>query len=260
MLRLIITPILFSAVIILMFSCANRKKIVYFQGNLGKTDLINIGFPILQVDDMITITVMGMDAEAVKPFNLATYGSYPGTEINPSQNQSLLPGYIIDINGEIDFPVIGKIKIAGLNRTEAAALIATKLKEYIKDPIINVRLINFRITVLGDVARPGTYTMQSERVTLIDAIGIAGDLNLTAVRKNVLIIREINGSKTETVVDMTKNEIFNSPVYYLKQNDIIYVEHNRAKKNSSVVNLSTVSVIVSLTSILITLATLTSLR
>ncbi|MCW3076537.1 MAG: sugar transporter [Bacteroidetes bacterium] len=243
-----------AALCFVCFSCVNRKKIVYFQGDVPvKSDTLKLNSPKLQSDDLLSITVMGLDAEAVKPFNLSTYGSYYGKEVNAGQGDPALAGYLIDSKGEIDFPVIGKLKLTGLNRSEAAIYISSKLKDYVKDPMVNLRIMNFKITILGDVARPATYTIPNERITLIEAIGLAGDLNLSGKRKNVLVIRDMDGKKTETRVDLTNNEVFNSAVYYLKQNDVIYVEHNRAKRNAAGVNLATVSVLVSLTSIVITL-------
>lgn len=246
--------VLFS---VILFSCANKKKIIYFQGDKKINSESNKNFnTILRNDDLLSITVMGMDGEAVKPFNLATYGNSSlnnnGSEI--SGNNKI--GYLIDANGQIEFPVIGKIKIAGLNRSEASEFIKEKLKDYLKDPMVNIQILNFKITILGDINRPGTYSIPNERVTLIEAIGMAGDLNLSGIRKNILVIRDMDGNKTETRVDLTSKEIFNSPVFYLQQNDVVYIEHNRAKKNSSVINVASISIFVSLTTLVLTSITL----
>jgi polysaccharide export outer membrane protein len=160
-------------------------------------------------------------------------------------------GYLIDENGKINFPLIGEIQLAGLTRTEATNLIQNKLREFINDAIVTLRIQNFKITILGDVKIPGTYNIPNERLTLIEAIGLAGDLNITGVRNNVLVIREENGIKKEYRLDLTKNDIFTSPVYYLNQNDVVYVEPNRAKRNTSIVS-STAGIFISVASLVIT--------
>jgi polysaccharide export outer membrane protein len=215
-----------------MFSCVNKKKIIYFQGDKAiASDTTKKHSALLKIDDLLTITVMSMDAEATKPFNLSTYGTNQNSMNSTSSSNNGPKGYLIDENGEITFPVIGKIKLVGLNRTQAGELIKEKLKDYLKDPIVHIEIQNFNITILGDVSKPGNYTVNHERITLIEAIGMAGDLNISGLRKNVLVIRDNEGKKTETRVDLTNKELFNSPVFYLQQNDIVYVEQNRSKKN-----------------------------
>jgi polysaccharide export outer membrane protein len=143
--------------------------------------------------------------------------------------------YLVDVNGNIEFPVLGTLKLGGLDRVQATALIKNLLKEYIKDPIINLRTVNFKVTVLGEVHKPGSYTIQNDRVTILEALGLAGDLTIQAERKNMLVIREENGKKTYNRVDMTSEEFFNSSVYYLTQNDVIYVQPNNSRIKSSAV-------------------------
>ncbi len=240
-----------------LFSCVNKKKIIYFQGDKAiASDTTKKHSPLLKIDDLLMITVMSMDAEATKPFNLSTYGANQNS-LNSTANSNTGPkGYLIDENGEIAFPVIGKIKLAGLNRTRACDLIKEKLKDYLKDPIVHIEIQNFNITILGDVSRPGNYTVNHERITLIEAIGMAGDLNISGLRKNVLVIRDNNGIKTETRVDLTNKELFNSPVFYLQQNDIVYVEQNRPKKNTAAINPTSITLILTSITLLITLITL----
>lgn len=240
-----------------IFSCVNKKKIIYFQGDKAiASDTTKKHSPLLKIDDLLMITVMSMDAEATKPFNLSTYGANQNSINNPSGSNTGPKGYLIDENGEIAFPVIGKIKLAGLNRTQACDLIKEKLKDYLKDPIVHIEIQNFNITILGDVSKPGNYLVNHERITLIEAIGMAGDLNISGLRKNVLVIRDNNGSKTETRVDLTNKELFNSPVFYLQQNDIVYVEQNRSKKNSGAINATSITLIISITTLGITLLNL----
>jgi polysaccharide export outer membrane protein len=243
-------------------ACTSKKNIIYFQGVSESGSEVNKNFiPVLKTDDLLSITVMGIDADAVKPFNLPVsllnnniVGSY--TQGNPTP-----PGYLIDVLGNIDFPVIGKIKVGGLTRDAAVELIKQKLDNnkdsiYVKNPNVNIRILNYKVTVLGEVRNPGTFTIPNERITLPEALGIAGDLLITGVRKNVLVVRDIDGKKTETRVDLTSKKLFSSPVYYLTQNDIVYVEPNRARINSSVVNTSNISLVVSVISLLVTMAVL----
>jgi len=137
--------------------------------------------------------------------------------------------YLIDKNGNIEFPVLGTIKIGGLTRNEANDLMKEKLSEYIKDPIVNIRLANFTITVLGEVSKPGTFTIQDEKISLTEVLGLAGDLTIYGRRDNVFLIREVDGQKRYTQFDLTSINVVNSPNYYLAQNDVIYVEPNRAR-------------------------------
>ncbi len=246
-----------SIIIFLSFliSCTSKKNMIYFQGSIGNTDTNKNYNPTLKTDDILSITVIGMDEQTMKPFNL------PVSNINQnnggySQGTTTPPGYLIDSNGDIDFPVLGKIKLAGLNRTAAIDLIKDQLKPYLIHPTVLIRILNYKITVLGEVKNPGTFNIPNERITLLEAIGIAGDLQITGIRKNVLVIRDVDGKKTETRVDLTSKNLFSSPVYYLQQNDLVYVEPNRAKINSSVVTTANVSLIISVISIFVTIAVL----
>jgi len=236
--------------LVALASCASKKNLVYFQGNT-KSDSTNYS-SIYHTDDLLSITVSSMDEVASKPFNLTISSISSDGKLNGVPSQV---SYLIDESGMIDFPVIGKIKLAGLSKAKAIDLFKEKLQEYVTDPIVNITILNFKITVLGDVARPGTYPITGERVTLPQALGFASDLAITGVRKNVLVIRDVDGKKTETRVDLTSNDLFKSPVYYLCQNDVIYVEPNKTMINSSR-NSATTSIVISATSLLITLIAL----
>jgi polysaccharide export outer membrane protein len=246
----------FAFVFALLFSsCKPRKELVYYQNidslvasNQSDTYEIKI-----QPDDLLTIIVSAEDAESAMPFNLTTISVASGS--GSIGGQQSLQTYLVDSNGTIDFPVLGKIQVGGLLRTELIKLLETKLVKYIKNPIINIRRMNFKISVQGEVNSPGTYTMNSDRVTLIEAISLARDLTIYGRRDNVLIIREVNGVKSFNRVDITKADFINSPFYYLTQNDVIYVEPNKVKINGAAVGSNT-GVIISVTSILITLITL----
>ncbi|MEZ4855966.1 MAG: polysaccharide biosynthesis/export family protein [Gelidibacter sp.] len=239
--------------LIILSSCATRKDVVYFQDEpISKTEIQNFNTELVyNTDDLLTIDVSSLDPEASKPFNLSAV-SYSESVIS-AQGNLKMQTYLINAKGEIEFPVLGTLKIGGMTRSEATNYLKERLSEYIKNPIVNIRLANFTITVIGDVNKPGTYTIQDERITLPEALGLAGDLSNTALRKNILLIREVNGEKRFAKLDLTSVGIVNSPMYYLAQNDVIYVEPNNAKIKSSTYNPNT-AVIISAISTLATIA------
>ncbi|QLE02790.1 polysaccharide biosynthesis/export family protein [Galbibacter sp. BG1] len=203
-------------------SCGSRKDIVYLQNaQQFETEVETNTFePKFKVDDILSIYISSFDMAATAPFNLSK-----GTGENVEELE-----YIIDKEGNIDFPVLGKIKLLGLSTSEAKELFRSKLTEegYLKDPIVNIRIKNFRVTVLGQVRQPGTYSIAGERITILEAIGLAGDLEIKGRRENVLVIRDFNGVKTYTRINLTTKEFIHSPVYYLTQNDVVYVEPNNS--------------------------------
>jgi polysaccharide export outer membrane protein len=232
--------------------CKTREKIVYLQDNTKFGSSQNVAFdPTIKVDDFVTIKVLGIDPEAVVPFNIPiTSTTLAGGYV---QGAPTPPGYVVDFEGNIDFPVVGKIKISGLKRSEATQLLKSKLEPYVQNPTILFKILNYKITVLGDVRNPGTFTIPNEKVTIFEAIGIAGDLLITGKRNNVKVIRESDTGRKEFIVDLTSSDVFNSPVFYLQQNDLVYVEPNRSKINSSIINTSNVSLVLSSVSVLLTI-------
>lgn len=239
--------------ILLFTSCASKKEVVYFQ-NTGSFETIvdkNSFTPKFKVDDLVNIHVSTLDPEASVPFNLFRGASEGG--LRPEQVD-----YLIDQDGEIDFPVIGKVKISGLSAQEVRVLLRKKLEDYLKDPIINIRLQNFTVTVLGQVNRPGTYPVNGERITILEALGLAGDLGVKGVRENVMVIRDFDGTKVYTRIDLTKKEAMSSPVYYLTQNDVVYVEPNQsAITSSSLDNRATIAISIASTLITATVILIT---
>lgn len=186
----------------------------------------------MQPADLLSITVSSIDPNAVAIFNLpATSFLRPGqTELTTTP---VLQSYLVDANGCIDFPVVGRIKVAGLTRMELTDMLKDKISQYVKEPLVNVQILNFKVSVLGEVNAPGAKGISNDRVTILDAITMANDLNIYGNRKNVLLIREINGKKEFHRFDLTSSDIFTSPYFYLKQNDVIYVEPNKARQNAS---------------------------
>ncbi|MBU2945674.1 polysaccharide biosynthesis/export family protein [Zobellia uliginosa] len=238
-------PILIIS-LVLLSSCASRKEVVYFQ-NTGDFETLvdkNSFTPKFKVDDLISIYVSTLDSEASAPFNLLRGASEGGIRAEQVD-------YLIDKDGEIDFPVIGKVKIAGLSGEEVRVLLRNKLSDYLKDPIINIRLRNFSVSVLGEVNRPGTYPVDGERITILEALGLASDMTIKGRRENVMVIRDFDGTKVYTRIDLTKKEALSSPVYYLTQNDVVYVEPNNSAIKSSTLD-ARMGIAVSIASLLIT--------
>lgn len=239
------------------FSCAPRKDLVYYQNIDGmpskeKTKSYEVT---IQPDDLLMIIVSTEDPEIAMPFNLKTASIVLPNRQDIARGQETNQLYLVDSAGFIDFPVLGKLKIAGMNRTEVLKMLRDKITVYIKNPVINLRIMNFKISVQGEVGFPGIYPVNSERITLIEALAMAKDLTIYGVRKNILIIREVDGVKSYHRVDITQADFINSPYYYLAQNDVIYVEPNKNRINGAAIG-TNAGIIISVTSLLITLITL----
>ena len=207
-----------------LLSCgASKEEVVYFQDIANFETQVNTNVVItkFKVDDLIGIFVSSLNPETSAPFNLFRGDPNRGGG-SPEQVD-----YLVDQAGEIDFPVIGKVKVEGLSPDELRIVLRDRLSEYLKDPIINIGLRNFTVTVLGNVNNPGTYPVSGEQITILEALGLAGDLTITGVRDNVLVIRDYSGTKVYNRIDLTSKNMTKSPVYYLTQNDVVYVEPNK---------------------------------
>jgi polysaccharide export outer membrane protein len=232
--------------------------LVYYQGieGLAAQENSNSYEIKIQPDDLLMIIVSAEDPEIALPFNLHIITLQAvGSQSANAMGQQTQQLYLVDASGFIEFPVLGKLKVSGLSRTAVLQMLQQKIELYIKNPIVNLRIMNFKVSVQGEVNLPGTYNVASERVTLIEALTMAKDLTVYGKRNNILIIREIDGVKSYNRVDITNANFINSPFYYLAQNDVVYVEPNKTKINGSVIGSNT-GVIISITSILITLITL----
>lgn len=240
---------------LILFSCASKKDLIYFQNiNTIQTNQSAETYePKLQQDDMLMIIISSAEPEAAIPYNLPAVAVLQNGANAAGQLQ--FQTYLIDNNGNIEFPVLGTIKLAGLTRTQAVDKIKTMLGKYIKDPIVNFRITNYKVSIIGEVNRPGVINLQTERVTLPEALAQAGDLTIFGNRKNILVIRESTGVKTYNFVDITKVGFVDSPFYYLDQNDVVYVEPNQTRINSSVIG-PDIAVIFSALSVLLTVAAL----
>lgn len=247
----------FLLLLIVCFSCGSKKDVVYYQNIDGMAAQQNpSSYEIkIQPDDLLMIIVSADDPEVALPFNLKTFSISTNNRLDAARGQETVQLYLVDQSGAIEFPVIGKLKVSGLTRTEVLQLLQEKISTYIKSPIINLRIMNFKISLQGEVNLPGTFPITSERVTLVEALSMAKDLTIYGRRDNILVIREINGVKSYNRVDITKSDFINSPFYYLAQNDVVYVEPNKTRINSSAVGPNT-SVIISAISILVSLSVL----
>jgi len=240
-------------------SCVSRKDIAYFQG-LDKIEnqavALQNGLEI-KPNDLLTISVSAYNMEAAQPFNLPVIGATGGgldAGLRVSGTPQLQP-YLVDSDGNIEFPQLGTVKVIGMNRQQLASKLKISISEYVKDPIVNVRIVNFQVSVLGEVNRPGTFSVQDEYLSLPKALGLAGDMSIYGERQNVLVMREENGIKKHAYLDLTDANIINSPYYYLKQNDVIYVEPNGAQIQSASYNRNA-GVYISIASVLISLIVL----
>lgn len=235
------------------FSCASREKIVYLQNSIPQSEVAGFETKI-KSDDVLAIVVGSENPEVSAPYN-STVVNLQSSSSETNQVPQM-PTYLVDKDGFIEFPILKKIKIGGLTKEEAITVLKDKLKEHVADATINLRIVNFKYTLLGEVNKPGTYTIQSERVTLLEALGQAGDLSIYGKRNNILLIREENGVKTSQRIDITKSDFINSSYYYLAQNDVIYVEPNKTKINSSSVG-PNIAIGISALSLVVTILALT---
>ena len=241
----------------LFASCGSRKKVVYLQDvDINKRIKAECEYKtVIHADDLLSIIVSCDDLESALPFNTPMIGL--GREVNATSTQQIPRGYLVDKRGEIDFPVLGKLKVEGISRNELAEMLREKLSVYLKNPIVTIQFQNFKVTVLGEVRNPGSYKVVSERVSLFDALGMAGDLQINAIRKNVLIMREQGDEKIFARVDLTSSEFIDSPFFYLQQNDVVYVEPNRGRIAGGSVSaflpyiLSSMSTIVALVTLIV---------
>jgi len=217
---------------LILFSCKTREKLVYLQKGDDQTKVQPDYQVILRPDDQLNIMVGGSDMESLAPFQFFYSANTQGGGGGMMQNPQMMGGaglsYVIDINGNINFPVLGFIKVAGLTRLQAVEFLQKQLEVYVQDVVVNVQLMNFKYTVLGQVKAPGVQSVPvgTERLTILEAIAKAGDLQITGLRNNVLLVREVNGQRFEYRLDLTSKDLYQSPAYYLRQNDVIYVEPN----------------------------------
>ena len=221
--------------LIIFVSCVDTRKVTYFP-DLGEgvipSSAVNLE-PVINKSDILSISVTSPNPDATVMFNAPNMAANQTTAA--AGNISPSSGYLVSQEGFIEFPALGKIMAAGITKQKLKEDITQKLTEskLLIDPIVSIRLLNYRVTVLGEVARPTVVTVPNERISILEAIGLAGDITVYGKKENVLLIREEKGSKVIKRINLNSSEIFSSPYYYLKSNDVVYVEPNSAKVASS---------------------------
>jgi protein involved in polysaccharide export with SLBB domain len=259
-----ILHVVFLGVVALLTACASPKEVLYLQ-DVDPLKVQNIDQKyevIIHSDDMLSIMVNCKDEELALPFNMPLITYQMGSSTNYTGQQRVL-GYLVNTKGDIDFPILGTIHAEGMTRAQLTEFIKNKLVSgnYIKDPLVTVQFLNFKVSVMGEVARPGSFNITGDRITLLEALSMAGDLTIYGRRDRVAVIREKDGHRTILYHDLRSSDIFKSPCYYLQQNDIVYVEPNKARAGQSSINqnnsasvwLSAISVISSLAAIIVTI-------
>ncbi|MBQ9476460.1 MAG: polysaccharide biosynthesis/export family protein [Bacteroidales bacterium] len=212
-----------AALVCLAVGCATSKQILYFQDidDVQLNKLTTEYEAVIKKDDRLTIIISGPDKSVTQPYNL-TLGEMSSSTAGYNPEQSTL-SYLVDPQGNIDFPILGKIHVEGMTRNDLVNYLTEEIGKDVKEPIVYVGFKNYKITVLGEVRSPGTYTFDSEKVNILQALGRAGDLNLTAQREDILLIREVDGVQTHVRIDLRNSDILQSPYFYMQQNDVLYI-------------------------------------
>lgn len=251
---------LLLGVLLLLTSCTSYQKIPYLQDfeTVNATEEVTAMYDAhIRPKDLLTITVNTTDPEAAAPFNLTVQSAANSNLTQWVTQQAALQQYLVDNQGNIDFPVLGELHLGGLSMNEAESMIREKLQPFLKEtPIVTVRMVNYKISVLGEVAKPGTFIINNEKVNVLEALAMAGDMTIWGLRDNVKLVREEeDGKRNIVVLDLNRADIVKSPYYHLQQNDILYVSPNKTKAKNSDTGQST-SLWVSATSILVSIASL----
>ena len=237
-------------------SCADTKKLAYFNDVQDSTVVVSKeGLePVIQKKDIISITVSSLSNEATVIFNMPNQPMTPNAAASPTSQTA---GYLVSQDGTIKFPLLGDIQAVGLTQKQLERNISQMLidKKLLFDPIVSVRFLNFRVTVLGEVAHPGIVYVPSEQISILEAIGDAGDLTIFGMRDNVILVRQEGGEKLVKRLDLNSSKILKSPYFYLRSNDVIYVEPGKARKASSSLFQQNLPVILSGLSLLVILMT-----
>jgi polysaccharide biosynthesis/export protein len=247
----------FALISVLLVSCSTPGKIAYFervQDASFKSTLANVEAPI-QRNDILTISISSLNAEASAMFNPA---SAAVTRIaSASGGETIAGGYLVNPEGNIQLPILGNVTAAGLTKKQLKESITNILldKKLLVDPIVDIRYLNFEVTVIGEVARPTVITVPSEKISMIKALGLAGDLTIYGRRDNVLLIREENGQRVTRHINLNSADFLSSPYYYLQPNDVVYIEPNKTKIASSSRSQQIVPIILSSLSIVVVVVT-----
>jgi polysaccharide export outer membrane protein len=256
--------IIFSFVLFFLSSCSSKKKLDYLQ-NIESVALeasMKNAKSTIQPNDQLVILVTAKDMDVVKPFNqnfssgqILQYSLPSNNAPAQSQTSASGPTYMVDSQGNIEFPVIGKINTENKTTEELRDILKKEISKYVLNPQVSVRNTNYKITVLGEVNRPGTYNIPDAQTTLLEVLGLAGDLSIYGNREDILVLRNIDGTMTKERIDLTKADFINSPFFYLKQNDVIIVSPNETKQKTSRLDPNT-GIYISVASIVVTILAL----
>lgn len=221
--------------VLLLGSCAKKRNLVYFsdvqQNEAFQTAITNAHEPRIQPGDIMGINVSSLDPASNAMFNTGALQTYSGTNSASGTTTNLgKEGYLVGKDGSINFPIIGKIELQGLTLTESLAKMESELLKFVKDPIVNINYLNFKVTVIGEVNRPGSFSVDKDKINVLEALGNAGDMTAYGKRENVLIIREYNGKREMARLNLNSSSSFNSPYFYLQQNDMVYVQPDIMKE------------------------------
>ena len=232
----------FLLILSILSSCASYDKIPYFQdlsrANITTEDINNFSLHTIQPLDRLEISVTSLNQDAANVFNNNVQNAGPNSA-DPAY------GYVVDQNGNVILPLVGQVKVAGLTTEQLSAQLTQQLLSYLSKPTVAVRIVNFRVAVLGDVMRPNIYSSPSERLTITEALALAGDLNITGKRDDIILVREIDGKRMYVPIDLNSKKVFQSPYFYLKSNDLIFVQPSKLKLQNADTGYQKASLIIS---------------
>lgn len=222
-------PFVLTTILLLLWSCSPHRDLVYFS-NLSELSKRQIKLTEselrIQTNDLLSVTMSSLNPESDQLFA----GNKSSTGNVLAESNGGRPGFRVNSNGIITLPIIGNIKVEGLRIDEVQHLVTQQLTAYVGSPVVSVQLINFKITVIGEVNRPASFTVPGEKINLLEALGMAGDMTVYGKRENVLVIREVNGERNMVRLNLNQQEVFQSPYFHLQQNDVVYVEPDKSKE------------------------------
>jgi polysaccharide export outer membrane protein len=240
----VLKKLTFFALLAILSSCSTKKSVHYFQDSLKTESLNNYLSSSVQIGDILDISIKALDIESVSMFQSIDAGKITTNSLDVRK----LNGYKVDSSGEIDLPLLGSIKVIDLTPNQISELLEQKLKSFVVSPAVKTMILNFKFSVLGEVKSPQTFSVIDDKISIIQAIGMAGDLTINGDRSDITLLREVNGKFESTIIDLTSFDVISSPYYNLRQNDVIYVRPNTAKVKSSglVGNVGTLTSVLSL--------------
>ncbi|TGD82219.1 polysaccharide biosynthesis/export family protein [Hymenobacter wooponensis] len=252
--------ILFLLIVVSSTACRPTRNLVYFS-DLKNNDNYKVDVSAnselrFQPNDLLSIQLISLSQESNALFNrgaVQASGNRTTAGLSLNDESTEINGYLLDKNGQVDFPVLGKVKLAGLTKEEATQKMTAEIKRFVKDPIVNIRLLNFKITVIGEVNKPSTFVVPTEKINILEALGLAGDMTAYGKRENVLLVREREGVRSTTRLNLNNKEILNSPFFYLQQNDVVYVEPDKMKQIQATTDTRTYTVAALAVSVLVAL-------